>query len=67
MKAALLALLLAGCASGIVMTEEERIACRESGCNVYTPAEILSLVRKAITEGYAHGWRDSNRQAGREL
>jgi hypothetical protein len=67
MKAAALivALLLAGCASGVHMTDEERIACRDSGCSVWTPAELLRLVGKAAGEGYQRGWRDANVQSGK--
>lgn len=69
MKAALLALLLAGCASGVNLTDEERIACRTeaNGCSAWTEGELLRLVNRSLGAGYQRGWRDANVQAGRSL
>jgi hypothetical protein len=66
-KAALLALLLAGCASGVRMSDAQRIECRNEGCVAVTERQVIRLVERAIVEGYKHGWRDANKQAGREL
>jgi starvation-inducible outer membrane lipoprotein len=58
MKYALIALLLSGCASlpaGVEMTEDERKACEEHGCTVWTRAELEHLVRLAMQRGYAAG------------
>ena len=60
-------LLFTGCASGVRMTDEETIACRNDGCAVFTEAELLQLVNKAGSAGYRKGWEDAHRQAGREL
>ena len=67
MKALALVLLLAGCASGIRVSDEEAVACRNEGCAVFTERDLLVLVGKAMAEGYRRGWRDANVQAGREL
>ena len=73
MKAALVVLLcvpafvlLAGC-SGVSMTDAERVACRTSGCTVWTESELRGLVSRAQSGAYRKGWADSNRQAGRDL
>lgn len=58
--------LLFGCASGVRMTDEETIACRNDGCTAWTDAELLQLVNKAATAGYRKGWTDANQQAGRD-
>lgn len=65
--ALLAVLLLMGCANGVRMSDEETIACRTFGCVVYTEAELRDLVNRAGRAGYGQGWRDSNRQAGRDL
>lgn len=74
MRAALIVLLvipafvlLSGCASGIEMSDEERIACRNEGCSAWTQGELRGLVNRAASEGYRLGWRDANKQAGRGL
>lgn len=68
MKAAVLLIgLLAGCASGIRVSDEEAVACRNEGCAVFTERELMGLVGKAMAEGYRRGWRDANVQAGRDL
>ena len=59
--------LCAGCASGVRMTDEESIACRNNGCTAWTDAELLQLVNKAGSAGYRKGWEDAHRQAGRDL
>jgi hypothetical protein len=60
-------LLLTGCASGVRMTDEEAIACRDLGCTAWTDAELLQLVNKAGSVGYRKGWEDAHRQAGRDM
>jgi hypothetical protein len=58
MKTALIALLLTGCASlpeGVVMSEDERKACAESGCSVWTMAEIQRLIGIALKRGFDAG------------
>jgi starvation-inducible outer membrane lipoprotein len=59
MKAALLALLLAGCSSmpeGVKMTPEEAIACKRDTCSVWTPDELTTLVKAAIDRAYKAGF-----------
>lgn len=58
--------MLASC-SGVRMTEEERISCRNTGCTPWTDAELRELVNRAGSEGYRKGWTDANRQGGRDL
>lgn len=65
MRAALIALLLAGCANGVQMTDEETRACRDEGCAAFTERELRALIHKALTEGYRRGWTDAHQQAGR--
>lgn len=65
--AALLIVLLAGCASGIRVSDEEAVACRNEGCAVFTERELTVLVGKAMSEGYRRGWRDATVQSGRDL
>lgn len=67
MKSALIALLLTGCANGVVMTDEEVLACRNEGCAAFTENEIRALVGKVYKDGYLSGWGDANKQAGRNL
>lgn len=50
-----LALLLAGCASGIKMTDEEAAVCRRDGCTVWSDAELQGLALQAFREGFARG------------
>lgn len=65
---ALLGLLqCAGCANGVQMTDEERIACRNEGCAVFTEAELRALQHQAAGVGYRKGWTDATRQAGKDL
>lgn len=59
--------MLAGCASGVRMTDEERVTCRDAGCSVWTDAELLRLVNKAGADGYRKGWTDATVQGGRDL
>ena len=57
MKAALLALLLAGCSSipGVVISDDERKACETAGCTVWSMDELESLARRFLKEGYQRG------------
>lgn len=71
MKAAIVVLLcipafvlLAACANGVSMSDEERIACRTDGCTVWTPGELQELANRAARAGYRQGWGDAVRQAG---
>ena len=45
--------LLTGCATipGLQISEEERAACRDHGCSVWTQAELEALVRAAMIKG----------------
>lgn len=63
---AALFLCLAGCASDVDMTDEERAVCRDQGCTAWTAQDLLDLARGAAAEGYRRGWRDAVRQAGRD-
>lgn len=63
MMLALWLLSLAGCATGVSVNDEERIACRNDGCVVYTAREERDLVRRAVEAGYRKGWGDAVRQA----
>jgi uncharacterized protein YceK len=47
--------LLAGCASGIKMTDEEAAACKVQGCTVWTDAELQGLALEAMRQGYISG------------
>lgn len=74
MKAAIVVLLcipafvlLSGCANGVSMTDEERIACRDAGCSVWTEGELRGLVNRAQNGAYRKGWTDAHKQGGREL
>lgn len=62
-----LCVVLAGCANGVQMTDEEVIACRDAGCVAFTEAELRQLAGKVYRDGYLNGWTDSNKQAGRNL
>lgn len=65
---AFLALLhLAGCASGVQMDDDEAKACRTSGCTVWTEAELRNLAQTWFKQGYRHGWKHANEEAGRGL
>ena len=58
---------LAGCANGVVMTDEEKVSCRDEGCAAFTMTELQTLVGKVFKDGYLKGWVDSNKQGGRNL
>ena len=49
----LFAFLLSGCATipGLQISDEEREACKEHGCSVWTQAELEDLVRAAMIKG----------------
>lgn len=53
--------LLAGCATGIKMTDQEAAACRAEGCTVWTDAELQGLVLNALRQGYQQGARSAGR------
>lgn len=65
--AVLAVLALAGCANGVTMTDEETIACRNTGCSAWTEMDLRRLIGKVFKDGYLEGWTDSNKQAGRNL
>ena len=58
---------LGGCANGVVMTDEEKVSCRDEGCAAFTMTELQTLVGKVFKDGYLKGWTDSNKQGGRNL
>ncbi len=47
--------LLASCATGVVMTDEDKATCKKVGCTAWSDAEILQLVNKIFRAGYAAG------------
>jgi hypothetical protein len=56
--------LLVGCASlpdGVRMTEEERAACREKGCSVWTEQELQGLAMQFFRQGFARGAQANGR------
>lgn len=57
-------IVLGGCASGVVMTEEERIACRNEGCAPFTNTEIRALIGKVFNDAFRLGWIDATKRAG---
>lgn len=59
--AAILVLLLAGCATGVKMSDAEAEACRAQGCTVWTEAELEQLAHKFFREGYMRGAQSSGR------
>jgi hypothetical protein len=59
--------LISGCANGVLMTDEEKVACRDSGCAAFTLAELRVLIGKSFKQGYLRGWAESNKQGGRAL
>lgn len=62
MKAALLALLLAGCASmpeGVTMTEADKATCKKESCTVWSEKELNALIMLAIEQGYKKGLTDA--------
>jgi hypothetical protein len=61
------AMVMAGCATGVQMTDEERVACRDSGCAAWTETELRTLVDRAVGAGYRKGWTDVVRQSGANL
>ena len=67
MRYLLVCLALSGCASGVSMNDDERIACRTFGCVVMTEAEMIEFAGKVDLEAYKRGWSDAMKQRGREL
>lgn len=55
MKTLLLCLTLAGCATGVQMSDAEREACERDGCTVWTRAELTILFNRAVRVGYELG------------
>ena len=58
MRYILITLMLSGCASlpqGVEMTDDERKACAEAGCTVWTRAELEQLVGMAMQRGFHAG------------
>lgn len=49
-------LLLAGCATGVTMTDAEQAACKEQGCSAWTMHELRSLAARAFQAGHAAGY-----------
>lgn len=67
MRIAILCLLLAGCASGVHMTQEEAKNCRDEGCSVWTDAELQQLAIRIGHQAYQKGWTDATRQRDKDL
>jgi hypothetical protein len=67
MLAAILATACSGCANGVSMNDEERVACRTNGCIVMTEAELRDFGSKVGSEAYRKGWTDAHKQGGKEL
>jgi uncharacterized protein YceK len=57
MKYVLIALILSGCASikGVEITDDERKACEQVTCSVWTEQELTRLARKFFSDGYKAG------------
>lgn len=55
--AVLLMIFISGCApqlpDGVTMSDEERVACKEQGCTVWTQEELERLARIFFQKGYA--------------
>lgn len=49
--------LLAGCATGVNMTEAEQAVCREQGCSAWTMNELRSLAARAFQAGHEAGYK----------
>ena len=47
--------LLASCATGVVMSDEDKVNCKAQGCTAWTDAEILQLINKIFKAGYEAG------------
>ena len=67
MLAAILATACAGCANGVSMTEEERLACRNEGCVPFTEVELRTFAGKIGEAAYLKGWTDATKQAGKDI
>ena len=52
-------LLLASCATGVVMNDEDKAACKAEGCTAWTDAEILKLINKIFKIGYEAGYKST--------
>lgn len=57
-------LVVTGCASGVVMTDEEQVACRTQGCSAFTSNEIRALIGKVFNDAFRLGWIDATKQRG---
>ena len=55
MKTIILCLTLAGCASGVQMSDAEREACEREGCTVWTRAELTILFNRGVLLGFEMG------------
>ena len=60
-------LVLAGCATGVTMSDAEVISCRNEGCAAFTENELLTIMGRAYKDGYLSGWKDAGKQMGRVL
>ncbi len=49
--------LLPGCASfeGVKMNDKEAIACKEHTCSVWTPDELMALIKLSMEKGFEAG------------
>lgn len=61
MRAILILLLsvLAGCASGVKMTDEDSARCKAEGCTAWTESELGQLAQKFFRDGYLRGAQSS--------
>lgn len=55
--------LAAGCASGVVMPEEEALACRNQGCSAWTETEVRALIGRVFNDAFRLGWIDATKKA----
>ena len=51
-----LVVLLSGCATGIVMTDEEAATCKTDGCTVWTDKGLDGLAKKFWIDGAQKGY-----------
>lgn len=56
--------LLAGCATGVAMTDEEAALCKAQGCTAWTDAELRQLIQQAAMQGYQQGLQQGRKGGG---
>ena len=67
MRYLLVCLVLSGCANGVAMNDDERIACRNYGCVVMTEDELVEFGAKVDLEAYKRGLSDAVKQGARGI